>query len=58
MLDFYGLTQIRGSVTFTAVVLASVEVELLCLGIHTCFAVGFIVLPEMVHSSSVTEWLT
>ena len=43
---------------FMAVVLASMETEFFCLGIHSCFAVGSTIWSVTVQSSSVTDWLT
>ena len=41
-----------------AVILVSVETELLYLGVHNCLAAGSTIWSVMVHSSSVTDWLT
>ena len=40
VLDSDGLTRKAFLLLFTAMVLASVETEFLCLGIHNCFAVS------------------
>ena len=52
------LHRIRVQYLITAVVLASVEPELLYLRIHNCFPIGSTIWSVTVHSSSVTDWLT
>ena len=52
------LHRIQVQYLFIAVVLASMETEFFCLGIHNCFAVGSTIWSMTVQSSSVTDWLT
>ena len=52
------LHRIQVQYLFMAVVLASMETEFFCLGIHNCFAVGSTIWSMTVQSSSVTDWLT
>ena len=51
------LHRIQVQYLFIAVVLASMETEFFCLGIHNCFAVGSTMWSVTVPSSSVTDWL-